>query len=86
MPFHLYILFSLSKNSFYVGHSGDELNERLRRHNTNHKGFTGRTGDWQIVYTEKFDTKEAAYRREREIKGWKSRKRIELLVGSGHSA
>ena len=86
MPFHVYILYSPSRNKYYVGHTGDDLSERLRKHNSNHKGFTGKTGDWTIVYTEAFDTKELAYKREREIKAWKSRKRIAQLTGSEHSA
>ena len=86
MSFHLYILFSPTKNRHYVGHTADQLSERLRKHNSNHKGFTGKTGDWRIVYTEVSETKELAYKREREIKSWKSRTRIEKLIGSGHSA
>jgi putative endonuclease len=60
------------------------LEERVRKHNSNHKGFTGHKGDWMIVYTEIFNTKEMAYAREKEIKSWKSRKMIEKLVGSEH--
>ena len=86
MPFLLYILFSPSCNQYYIGHTGDDLQERLRKHQSHHKGFTGRATDWRVVYTEPFDSKQAAYRREREIKGWKSRKRMELLIGSEHSA
>jgi putative endonuclease len=86
MPFHVYILFSSIRNKYYVGHTGDELNERLRKHNSDHKGFTGRVNDWKIVYTQLFETKESAYKREREIKSWKSRPRIEKLIGSKHSA
>ena len=74
-----YILFSSSKNKYYIGHTGDELSERVRRHNSNHKGFTGGLGDWVIVYQEAFASKTLAYAREREIKSWKSRKRIEKL-------
>ncbi|RZK13119.1 MAG: GIY-YIG nuclease family protein [Flavobacterium sp.] len=87
MPFHLYILHSSSLDKFYIGHTGDELSTRLRKHNTNHKGFTGRTADWQLLYKEEFETKSLAYAREREIKSWKSKSRIQtLLAGSGHSA
>ena len=68
------------KNRYYVGHTGDAINERLRRHNSNHKGFTGKTKDWTIVYIELYNTKEEAYKREREIKAWKSRMKIEDLV------
>ena len=86
MAFQLYILFSAVKNKYYVGYTGDKLQERLRKHNCNHKGFTGKVNDWKIVYTEVFETKVAAYKREREIKSWKSRSKIERLIGSEHSA
>ena len=85
MIFHVYILFSLAKNKYYIGYTGDNLEERLRKHNTDHSGFTGRVSDWKIVYKEIFFDKSLAYRREKEIKGWKSRKRIELLIGLEHS-
>jgi putative endonuclease len=79
-----YILYSINLDRYYIGFTGDNLFERLRRHNTNHKGFTGGIGDWKIVYSETFDTKEKAYSREREAKKWKSRKMIEKVIGSGH--
>ena len=79
MPFYCYILFSLSRDRYYIGHTGDDPEERLRKHNSNHKGFTGKTGDWQLVFKEPFETKSEAYAREREIKSWKSRKRIEAI-------
>jgi putative endonuclease len=80
--FHVYILYSVTRNSYYIGHTGNELKERLRRHNANHKGFTGKTGDWTIVYIETFPSKKDAYQREREIKAWKSRRMVESLVAS----
>ena len=87
MAFHLYILYSATKEGYYIGHTGDNLNERLRKHNSHHKGFTGKFNDWKIAYNEVFETKEQAYAREREIKAWKSKKRItELIAGSEHSA
>ena len=85
MPmFHLYILYSPSKQKYYIGHTGDELKERLRKHNTNHKGFTGGIGDWQIVYRESYSTKSEALAREMQIKKWKSVTRIRALIGSEH--
>ncbi|HEX6914446.1 MAG TPA: GIY-YIG nuclease family protein [Chitinophagaceae bacterium] len=86
MPYYLYILYSGKLDKYYVGHTGDDLQERLRRHNTNHKGFTGGKADWRIVYTEAFQTKNQAYSREREIKGWKSRKMIDSLITKNSSA
>ncbi|GAB4250114.1 MAG: hypothetical protein Kow0079_03190 [Vicingaceae bacterium] len=84
MAYHLYILFSKTLNSFYIGHTGDDLTTRLRKHNSNHKGFTGKANDWHIVYSEVFSTIELAYKRERQIKNWKSRKSILKLIGSEH--
>ena len=82
--YYLYILFSDSKNAYSVGDTSD-IEERLKKHYTNHKGFTGKAGDWIVVYSESFTTKQLTFAREREIKAWKSRKRIEKLIGSRHS-
>ena len=81
MQYTVYIIFSLVKNKYYVGFTGDDLNERIRKHNSNHKGFTGKTGDWKLVYCETFLEKEKAMNRELQIKNWKSRKMIEKLIG-----
>jgi putative endonuclease len=80
-----YILYSLTKNTYYIGFTGDVMAERLRKHNSNHKGFTGGTGDWVVKYTEVYQTKHEATQRERQVKNWKNRKLIEKLVGSAHS-
>ena len=69
-----YILYSSFLDKYYIGYTGDVLAERLRKHNSNHKGFTGGKGDWRIVYNEPFQTKEEAIKREKQVKGWKSRK------------
>jgi len=84
MTFHVYILYSATRNAYYVGSTGDILAERVRKHNTNHKGFTGHAGDWELKYKELYDTKSAALKREAQIKKWKSRKRIEQLIGLAH--
>ena len=58
--------------------------ERVRKHNSNHKGFTGKTSNSTVVYQESFENKQAAMKREQAIKGWKSRKLIEKLIGLKH--
>jgi putative endonuclease len=78
----VYILFSLKLNKYYVGSSSDDLSVRIRKHNSNHKGFTGGIGDWELKYTETFMTKTEALKREKEIKKWKNRKLIEKLISS----
>jgi putative endonuclease len=77
---YTYILFSQSANKYYIGATSDDLQERLRRHLSNHKGFTGKHSDWTMVYHETFESFSEALAREKEIKKWKSRKKIELLI------
>ena len=84
MKFYVYILYTPLKNKYYIGFTGDLLSERIRKHNSNHKGFTGNIGDWELVYQEEFKTKSEAMKREKEIKSWKSRKIIEKLIGLEH--
>ena len=77
MSFYCYILFSVSKNKYYVGFTAGNLEDRIKKHNSNHKGFTGKTGDWMLVYFEKFNDKVDAINREKYIKKQKSKKFIE---------
>ena len=55
---------------------------RLKKHNTNHSGFTGHTGDWEIVWTENFKTNSEAPKREKQIKSWKSKILINKVISS----
>jgi putative endonuclease len=80
---HLYILYSKKLDKFYLGHTCDLIGERLRKHSTNHKGFTGSTPDWVLVYKEEYSDKGSAYARERHLKSWKSRKKIIELINQG---
>ena len=75
-----YILYSKQLERYYIGSTSDSLQSRLNKHNSNHKGYTGPVYDWQIVYSESFETVIEARRREREIKAKKSRKYIERLI------
>jgi putative endonuclease len=68
MTFQFYILFSPSLNKFYLGHSGESLDIRLRKHLSNHKGFTSKAKDWTVVYSESFPSKKLAYQRELQVK------------------
>ena len=79
---YFYILYSKELDQYYIGHTSESLQERLRKHLSHHSGFTSKTKDWLLVYYEEFETKSLAYRRESEIKKWKSRIRIEKLVNS----
>ena len=79
---YCYILFSQSLNKYYIGHSCENIQERLRKHLSEHRGFTSKVKDWIIVYSENYDSKMLAYQREREIKAWKSKFKIKELIES----
>ncbi|WP_316799831.1 GIY-YIG nuclease family protein [Pedobacter frigidisoli] len=82
--FYTYILYSSVRDKYYVGSTSDLIG-RLKTHNTNHSGFTGHTGDWRIVWSEQFVEHSGALLKEKQIKGWKSRKLIERLISSAGS-
>jgi len=79
---NLYILFSQSLDKYYVGSTSMDVNQRLRRHLSDHKGFTAKAKDWVVVYSERFDDLSSARKREMQIKKWKSRTLIEKLVNA----
>ncbi len=71
-----YILYSPDLDRYYVGHTSEGLDERLRKHLSDHRGWTARSKDWRVVYSEAHDDRSSAYHRELEVKGWKSRGRM----------
>jgi putative endonuclease len=64
----IYILYSHSLKSHYVGQTSLALKDRLRRHLTQHKGFTARAKDWTILWFKVCDSKTHAIRLEKKIK------------------
>ena len=76
---YTYILHSAELDRFYIGSTSD-LAGRLERHLMNHKGFTSKAKDWEIIYIEEFETKTLAMKRERQIKSWKSANKIRELI------
>jgi putative endonuclease len=82
MPiYYLYIIYSVTLDKYYTGHTIDP-NKRLMEHNTGKSTFTASASDWILRYTEQFNTRELAKARELQIKKKKSRKYIEWLISS----
>ena len=67
--YYVYVLKN-EERGIYIGYTAD-LERRIKDHNTNHKGYTGK-GDWECVYYE-------AYKDEAD-----ARKREKVLKDSGH--
>ena len=77
--YYVYIIYSLKLDRYYIG-SNSNLDIRLKKHNSNHKGFTGKTNDWLLKYSESFELKSLCLEREKQLKNWKNRNRIEELI------
>jgi putative endonuclease len=80
MPYFVYILRSERTGRFYIGCTAD-LDRRISEHARGQTASTRGRGPWVLVYQERFSDLSAARRREAEIKGWKSRRAIEELIG-----
>ena len=76
---YTYIIYSEKLDRYYIGYT-DNLSWRLERHNQGWGRFTKSGIPWELVYFEKYQTKQEALKREREIKSKKSRKYIENLI------
>ena len=84
MAHYVYIIESEVDGTYYIGSSADP-SKRLEKHNSPHKGFTGRKQPWKLVYTETYETKTEAIKRENFLKKQKSREFLAILI-TGSSA
>ena len=79
MPYKVYIL-GCSDKTLYVGCTKD-LRRRLLQHNNSKSGahYTKIRRPVKLLYSETFSTLKEAMRREREIKGWRRKKKLTLI-------
>jgi len=76
--FYAYILKCITDGSLYKGHT-DDLEKRLKQHNSGKSDYTSRKGSWKIVYYEEFITREEAIKREKYFKSAAGRRFIKKL-------
>jgi putative endonuclease len=75
----VYVLYSRLHGQTYVGQTND-LSARLARHNAGQVTSTRRYIPWEVIHTERFETRSAAVRRERWLKSGVGRAFIKRLV------
>lgn len=76
--YFVYILTNRSK-TLYTGITNN-LSRRIREHKTGSlKGFTSKYRINQLVYAEEYNNPRDAIIREKQIKGWLRKKKIELI-------
>ena len=77
--FTVYILQSVRTGRYYVGHSAD-FDSRLHAHNAGKVRSTKAYAPWKVIYREEYAAREEAYRREHEIKSYKSGAAFQELI------
>lgn len=70
--FYVYVLGNSITGKRYIGYTNN-LEERIRKHNTDHSGYIGQQGEWPLTYHEQYDTKAEALLREKFLKSGKGR-------------
>ncbi len=77
--YYVYILASKRKGTLYVGITND-LIRRIHEHKNNHiDGFTRKYKIHRLVYYEQFDDSYSAIQREKRLKRWLRKWKIELI-------
>jgi len=79
MPFYVYIVASRRNGTIYIGMT-DDLALRIDQHrNKVFPGFTARYGCDQLVWYQVCDSRDGAFRRERQIKEWRRSWKLKLI-------
>ena len=77
--YYTYILKSLKDGRHYIGYTND-LKRRLEDHNRGKSVSVKNRGPFEIVYTEKFETRIEAQNREKIIKRYKGGEAFKRLL------
>ena len=80
MSFTVYALYSVRYDKLYIGYTSD-LEQRLKSHNElAKKGFTVKYRPWGLIFSEDFERKSEAMKRERELKTHQGRIFLKSLL------
>ena len=78
MEFYVYLLYC-ADGSYYTGHT-DNLEARLSAHQSGAiPGYTYDRRPVTLAYSEEFPSRQDAFKRERQIKGWSRAKKAALV-------
>jgi len=84
--FYIYILTNKINTCFYIGVTNNLIN-RISQHKNkkNINSFTAKYNINKLVYYEEYQYIQDAIQREKELKGWKQYKKIELIKSKNSS-
>jgi putative endonuclease len=80
MLYTVYVLKSLKNNKRYVGFTSKSAEERLKDHHGNTNKWTKQNKPFKLVYSENFETKTDAIKREKILKSGQGRKYLDSML------
>ena len=78
MKCFVYILYSKSADIFYVGATND-LDDRLRRHNSGFESYTQKHKPWTLVWFTKKPNKSEAFKLEKKLKNLSKERKFKFI-------
>jgi putative endonuclease len=83
--YYVYALYSNKFNKIYIGQTCD-LENRLSEHNSGLSFYTKQFIPWEIIYTEEYQTRGEAMKREKQLKSQKGREFIWNIIKNNRQA
>ena len=82
--FYVYAIHNIDLDKIYIGHTGD-LENRIDRHNgllkNKSKSYTSKNkGEWKLIYSEEFVTREEVIKREKQLKSYRGREFVKTKI------
>lgn len=77
--YFVYLIQSQRDDTFYIGYTQNPT-KRLLSHNNGESTYTRRKMPWILVYTEQYDTKSEALKREKFLKAQKNTEFYKRLI------
>jgi len=78
--YYIYILKSEINGKYYIG-STNNIEDRIKRHNTGQSKYTSKYKPWKLIYSETYQNRSEACKRELEIKKYKGGIQFKNLLG-----
>ena len=77
--YYIYIMASRRNGTLYIGITNDIVRRVYEHKNNFISGFTSKYSIHNLVYYEQFDNIESAIQREKQLKKWNRKWKIELI-------
>jgi putative endonuclease len=73
MKYFVYIIYNDNLDKFYIGQTNN-LERRILEHNNKLSKYTAKySGNWEILYTENYNSRSGAMKREKFLKNQKNK-------------